>query len=63
MPAYTFLKKTDDAIVPYRQLAGYWAAQVGTTRKEPWRLSKNTTVAKALLEMCFVKTLGSVLPG
>jgi RNA-directed DNA polymerase len=41
----------------------YWAAQVGTTRKGPWRLSKNTTVAKALPEAYFIKKLGLVLPG
>ena len=32
-------------------------------REGPWRLSKNTTVAKALPEAFFVKTLGLVLPG
>lgn len=26
----------------------YWAVKVGTTRKGPWRLSRNTTVAQAL---------------
>ena len=41
----------------------YWAAQVGTTRKGPWRLSRNTTVAKALPDAYFTKTLGLVLPG
>ena len=46
-----------------RGISLYWAAQVGTTRKGPWRLSKNTTVAKALPEAFFVKTLGLVLPG
>ena len=46
--------------VPCRR---YWAAQVGTARKGPWSLSKNTTVAKALPETYFVKTLGLVLPG
>jgi RNA-directed DNA polymerase len=46
-----------------RGISLYWAAQVGTTRKGPWRLSKNTTVATALPEAFFVKTLGLVLPG
>ena len=46
-----------------RGVSLYWAAQVGTTRKGPWRLSKNTTVAKALPEAYFIKKLGLVLPG
>jgi RNA-directed DNA polymerase len=46
-----------------RGVSLYWAAQVGTTRKGPWRLSKNTTVAKALPDAYFIKTLGLVLPG
>ena len=46
-----------------RGISLYWAAQVGTTRKGPWRLSKNTTVAKALPEAFFVKKFGLVLPG
>jgi len=46
-----------------RGISLYWAAQVGTTRKGPWRLSKNTTVAKALPDAYFVQTLGLVLPG
>ncbi len=46
-----------------RGISLYWAALVGTTRKGPWRLSKNTTVAKALPEPYFVKTLGLVLRG
>ena len=35
----------------------------GSQGQGPWRLSKNTTVAKALPEAFFVKTLGLVLPG
>ncbi len=46
-----------------RGISVYWAAQVGTTRKGPWRLSRNTTVAIALPEMYFTKKLGLVLPG
>jgi len=46
-----------------RAVSLYWAAQVGTTRKGPWRLSKNTTVARALPDAYFIKTLGLVLPG
>jgi RNA-directed DNA polymerase len=46
-----------------RGVSLYWAAQVGTTRKGPWRLSKNTTVAKALPDAYFIKKLGLVLPG
>ena len=46
-----------------RGISLYWAAQVGTTRKGPWRLSKNTTVATALPDAYFVKKLGLVLPG
>jgi len=53
----------DDKELLKRGISLYWAAQVGTTRKGPWRLSKNTTVAKALPEAFFVKTLGLVLPG
>lgn len=41
----------------------YWAIMVGTTRKGPWRLSRNTTVAMALPDAYFRKTLGLVLPG
>ncbi len=46
-----------------RGISVYWAAQVGTTRKGPWRLSRNTTVAKALPDAYFTKKLGLVLPG
>jgi RNA-directed DNA polymerase len=46
-----------------RGVSLYWAAQVGTTRKGPWRLSRNTTVATALPDAYFTKTLGLVLPG
>ena len=46
-----------------RGVSVYWAAAVGTTRKGPWRLSKNTTVAIALPDAYFIKTLGLVLPG
>lgn len=41
----------------------YWAIKVGSTRKGPWRLSRNTTVAKALPTVYFTRTLGLVLPG
>lgn len=41
----------------------YWAVKVGTTRKGPWRLSRNTTVAKALPVAYFIRDLGLVLPG
>lgn len=41
----------------------YWAERVGTSRKGPWRLSRNTTVAKALPVVYFTRTLGLVLPG
>jgi RNA-directed DNA polymerase len=41
----------------------YWAVKVGTTRKGPWRLSRNTTVAKALPVTYFTRKLGLVLPG
>jgi len=40
-----------------RGVPTYWAERVGTTRKGPWRLSGNTTVAY------FTNTLGLVLPG
>jgi hypothetical protein len=46
-----------------RGISLYWAALAGTTRKGPWRLSKNTTVAKALPDAYFIKKLGLVLPG
>ena len=46
-----------------RGVPEYWAAKVGTTRKGPWRLSRNTTVAKALPVSYFTRTLGLVLPG
>jgi RNA-directed DNA polymerase len=41
----------------------YWAVKVGTTRKGPWRLSRNTTVAQALPVVYFTRKLGLVLPG
>jgi len=46
-----------------RGIPEYWAVQVGTTRKGAWRLSRNTTVAKALPVSYFTRTLGLVLPG
>jgi len=46
-----------------RGVPTYWAERVGTTRKGPWRLSGNTTVAKALPVAYFTNTLGLVLPG
>ena len=41
----------------------YWAVKVGSTRKGTWRLSGNTTVAKALPASYFTRKLGLVLPG
>ena len=41
----------------------YWAVRVGTTRKGPWRLSRNTTVAKALPASYSTRRLGLVLAG
>ncbi|TFG42943.1 MAG: group II intron reverse transcriptase/maturase [Syntrophobacterales bacterium] len=46
-----------------RGISQYWAVKVGTTRKGVWRLSENTTVAKALPVAYFCKQLGLVLPG
>jgi len=46
-----------------RGIPQYWAIPVGTTRKGAWRLSQNTTVAKALPESYFLGKLGLVLPG
>jgi len=46
-----------------RGIPKYWAAKVGTTRKGPWRLSANSTVAKAIPVSYFTHTLGLVLPG
>jgi RNA-directed DNA polymerase len=46
-----------------RGVPRYWAERVGTSRKGPWRLSRNTTVAKALPTDHFTRTLGLVLPG
>ncbi len=46
-----------------RGIPEYWAVMVGTTRKGAWRLSRNTTVAKALPVSYFTLTLGLVLPG
>jgi hypothetical protein len=46
-----------------RGVPKYWAERVGTSRKGPWRLSRNTTVAKALPVVYFTRTLGLVLPG
>jgi RNA-directed DNA polymerase len=46
-----------------RGVPEYWAVRVGTTRKAPWRLSRNTTVAKALPVSYFTRKLGLVLPG
>jgi group II intron reverse transcriptase/maturase len=46
-----------------RGVPRYWAERVGTSRKGPWRLSRNTTVAKALPVVYFTRTLGLVLPG
>jgi RNA-directed DNA polymerase len=46
-----------------RGVPRYWAERVGTSRKGPWRLSRNTTVAKALPVAYFTRTLGLVLPG
>ena len=46
-----------------RGIPEYWAVLVGTTRKGAWRLSRNTTVAKALPVSYFTRTLGLVLPG
>jgi RNA-directed DNA polymerase len=46
-----------------RGIPRYWAERVGTSRKGPWRLSRNTTVAKALPVVYFTRTLGLILPG
>jgi RNA-directed DNA polymerase len=46
-----------------RGIPDYWAHVVGATRKGPWRLSANTTVAKALPVSYFTGALGLVLPG
>ncbi len=46
-----------------RGIPEYWAVKVGTTRKGPWRLSANTTVAKSLPVGYFTRRLGLVLPG
>lgn len=46
-----------------RGIPRYWAERVGTSRKGPWRLGRNTTVAKALPVAHFTRTLGLVLPG
>lgn len=46
-----------------RGVSEYWANVVGSTRKGPWRLGRNTTVAQALPVPYLTGKLGLVLPG
>jgi RNA-directed DNA polymerase len=57
------LPKTRVRELMARGIPEKWAKVVGNTRKGPWRLGANSTVAKALPVSYFTRTLGVVLPG